>query len=140
MYLRFLEAAATNNGADWLSMIVMLVPMGLIFYFMLIRPEQKRKKEAENMRNSLKVGDKITTIGGITGVLVNVKENTFVIETGADQVRIEFAKWALSTNDSAAERAAEEAKQRNEAREKAIAARKAEIAEAKASKKKNKEG
>lgn len=117
------------------STLVMLAITIAIFYFMLIRPENKRKKEAEAMRNSLKTGDKITTIGGITGVIVNVKDDKFVIETGADQVRIEFAKWALSTNESAAERAAEEAKKQQEAREKAIAAKKAELAEKKAAKK-----
>lgn len=117
------------------STILMLVIMVAIFYFMLIRPENKRKKEAEAMRNALKVGDRITTIGGITGEIVSVKDNTFVIETGADQVRIEFAKWALSTNDTANERAAEEAKQQREAREKAIAAKRAEMAEKKAAKK-----
>ncbi len=118
-----------------MELIIMLVPMLLIFYFMLIRPENKRKKEAEAMRNALKVGDRITTIGGITGEIVNVKDNTFVIESGADQVRIEFAKWALSTNDTANERAAQEAKQQQEAREKAIAAKRAELAEKKAAKK-----
>lgn len=141
MYLNFLEAAgnAGNAGApaggSLFSLVIMLVPMLLIFYFMLIRPENKRKKEAEAMRNALKVGDRITTIGGITGEIVSVKDNTFVIETGADQVRIEFAKWALSTNDTANERAAEEAKQQREAREKAIAAKRAEMAEKKAAKK-----
>lgn len=119
-----------------MEMIIMLVPMLLIFWLMIIRPENKRKKEAEAMRNALKVGDRITTIGGITGEIVNVKENTFVIESGADQVRIEFAKWALSTNDSANERAAEEAKKAREEREKMIAAKRAEMAEKKASKKK----
>ena len=103
-----------------------LVIMAAIFYFMLIRPENKRKKEAEQMRSSLKTGDKITTIGGIVGTVVDVKEDKFVIETGADQVRIEFAKWALSTNDSAAERAAAEAKKAQEAKAKAKAAKKAE--------------
>ena len=118
------------------SPIIMIVVMIAIFYFMLIRPENKRKKEAEEMRTNVKVGDRITTIGGITGEIVNIKENTFVIETGADQVRIELAKWSLSTNDTANERAAEEAKKAREDREKMIAAKKAEMAEKKAAKKK----
>ena len=88
----------------------MLLVMVAIFYFMLIRPENKRKKEAEQMRSSVKKGDKITTIGGIVGTVVDVKENTIVIETSADQVRIELAKWALSTNETAAEAAKAEAK------------------------------
>ena len=112
----------TNNMT---TTIIMLVVMVAIFYFMLIRPENKRKKEAEQLRSSLKVGDKITTIGGIVGTVVSVKDEKFVIETGADQVRIEFVKWALSTNDTAAENAKEEAKKAEEAKAKAKAAKKA---------------
>ncbi len=108
------------------STIIMLVVMIGVFYFLLIRPENKRKKEAEQMRSSVKNGDKITTIGGIVGKVVNVKDDKFVIETGADQVRIELAKWALSTNETAAEAAKEEAKKRQEAKAKAKAAKKAE--------------
>ena len=108
------------------STIIMLVGMIAVFYFLLIRPENKRKKEAEQMRSSVKNGDEITTIGGIVGKVVNVKEDKFVIETGADQVRIEFAKWALSTNETAAAAAKEEAKKAQEAKAKAKAAKKAE--------------
>ena len=128
--LQFLESTGTGTvaGPDMMSTILMLVIMVGIFYFMLIRPENKRKKESEQMRNSLKTGDKITTIGGIMGTVVSIKDDKFVIETGADQVRIEFAKWALSTNDSAAERAQEEAKKAQEAKAKAKAAKKAEKA------------
>ena len=127
--LYFLESATTGTvdpSAGLGSTILMLVVMVAVFYFMLIRPENKRKKEAEQMRSSLKTGDKITTIGGITGTVVNIKDDKFVIETGADQVRIEFAKWALSTNDTAAERAQAEAKKAEEAKAKAKAAKKAE--------------
>ena len=108
------------------STIIMLVGMIAVFYFLLIRPENKRKKEAEQMRSSVKNGDEITTIGGIVGKVVNVKEDKFVIETGAEQVRIEFAKWALSTNETAAAAAKEEAKKKQEAKAKAKAAKKAE--------------
>jgi preprotein translocase subunit YajC len=116
------------NGSSMAGSVVMIVAMLAVFYFMLIRPENKRKKEAEEMRSSLKVGDKITTIGGIVGTVVNVKDDKFVMETGADQVRIELAKWALSTNDSAAERAKEEKQKSMEAKAKAVAAKKAERA------------
>ena len=126
--VHFLESAGagTAAGPDMMSTIVMLVAMLGIFYFMLIRPENKRKKEAEKMRSSLKTGDKITTIGGIMGTVVSNKDDKFVIETSADQVRIEFAKWALSTNETASERAQEEAKKAQEAKAKAKAAKKAE--------------
>ena len=125
--VHFLESAGagTAAGPDMMSTIVMLVAMLGIFYFMLIRPENKRKKEAEQMRSSLKTGDKITTIGGIMGTVVSIKDDKFVIETSADQVRIEFAKWALSTNETASERAQEEAKKAQEAKAKAKAAKKA---------------
>ena len=122
--LNFLTDAAAG-GAGMSSTIIMLVVMIAVFYFLLIRPENKRKKEAEQMRSSVKVGDEITTIGGIVGKVVNVKEDKFVIETGADQVRIEFAKWALSTNETAAAAAKEEAKKAQEAKAKAKAAKKA---------------
>ena len=128
--LQFLEQTpAPAPGGDLLTTILMLVIMLGIFYFLLIRPENKRKKEAENMRASLKTGDKITTIGGIIGTVVSVKEDRIVIETSADQVRVEFAKWAVSTNESAAERAAEEAKKAQEAKAKAKAEKKAKKAE-----------
>ena len=83
---------------DYMS-IIMIVAMIAIMYFLLIRPENKRKKEAANMRASLSVGDEITTIGGIVGTICAVKENTLVVETGADRVRIEFTKWAVSSKN-----------------------------------------
>ncbi len=107
------------------TMLIMLVPMLAIFYFILIRPENKRKKEAEQLQNSLTVGDSITTIGGIVGTIVSVKDDKFVIETSADQVRIELQKWALSTNDSAIERKKEEERKKQEEKAKAKAAKKA---------------
>ena len=126
--LYFLESTtdATGPVGGGMSTIIMLVAMVAIFYFMMIRPENKRKKEAEAMRSALKVGDKITTIGGIIGTVVDVKDDKFVIETSADRVRIELQKWALSTNESGAERAKEEAKKAEEAKAKAKAAKKAD--------------
>ena len=125
--LQMLTTGAT--GGDLTSTIIMLVIMLGVFYFLLIRPENKRKKEQEQMRSALKNGDQITTIGGITGTVVNVKDDKFVIETGADQVRIEFAKWALSTNETAAAAAKEKAKKADEAKAKAKAEKKAKKAE-----------
>ena len=124
-FLTTTEAAATAGMG---STVIMLVAMFAIFYFMLIRPENKRKKEAEQMRSSVRKGDKITTIGGIVGTVVDVKENNIVVETSADQVRIEFAKWAISSNETAAEAAKAEAKKAQEAKAKAKAAKKAEKA------------
>lgn len=82
--------------------ILMIVMMLAMLYFLMIRPENKRKKEAQTMRDSLTVGDELTSIGGITGTICAVKENTIVIETGADRVRVELAKWAVSSKSAQA--------------------------------------
>ena len=124
----FLAETATQdpNTPSMLPGILMMVLMVAVFYFLMIRPENKRKKEAEQMRSAIKTGDKITTIGGIVGTVVNVKDDKIVIETSADQVRMELAKWAVSTNETAAEAAAADAKKAQEAKAKAKAAKKAE--------------
>ena len=114
-----------NPGAETTSMIIMIVVMLVMVYFMMIRPEKKRKKEAEQTRESIKNGHKVTTIGGIVGIVVDVKEDTFVMETSVDRVRIEFHKWAISTNDTADEEAKAEAKRREEEKAKAKAKKKA---------------
>lgn len=97
MFILSADAAAGSQGVSMLPSIFMIVAMIAVFYFLLIRPENKKKKAAEEMRSSLKVGDVITTIGGIVGTICAVKEKTIVIETGADRVRVEFAKWAISS-------------------------------------------
>ena len=77
--------------------IIMMVVLIAVFYFLLIRPENKRKKQAQDMRNSLKKGDTITSIGGIVGKVVQVTDGTIIIETSEDRVRMELTKWAVST-------------------------------------------
>ena len=86
-------SAAAGSG----SMIFMLVLMFAVFYFFIIRPENKKKKKTEEMRNSLSLGDEITTIGGMTGKLVQITEDTVTFETGEDRVRIQIKKWGIST-------------------------------------------
>ncbi len=120
------ENTQAPTGGNMLVSLLPLILMFVVFYFILIRPENKRKKEAEAMRNAVKTGDEIITIGGICGTVVSVKDDRFVMETSADQVRIEFAKWAISSNESAAAAAKEAAKKEQEARAKAKAAKKAE--------------
>ena len=71
--------------------------MFAVFYFFFIRPENKKKKKVEDMRNSLSLGDEITTIGGMTGKIVQVTEDTVTFETGEDRVRIQIKKWGIST-------------------------------------------
>ena len=76
--------------------MIMIVVLIAVMYFFMIRPENKRKKQAQEMRDSLKKGDVITTIGGIVGKIVMVNPNTIIIETSDDRVRMELAKWAVS--------------------------------------------
>ena len=120
MLTQVTSAMLTQEGGtgSMLSMILPFVLLIAVFYFLLIRPENKKKKAVEEMRSSLKPGDEITTIGGVVGTICAVKQDTIVIETGADRVRIEFTKWAVSSNNTAEKAAAKE-------KEAAIAARKA---------------
>lgn len=87
------------------SIILLVLMFGMMYLFM-IRPENKRKKQAQAMRDSLKPGDQVTTIGGITGTVCAVKENTIVFESGADRVRLEVTKWAIADKGTASEQTA----------------------------------
>lgn len=120
----FLATSADDAAAGGPSMLIMMVALIGVFYFLMIRPENKRKKEAEAMRNALKVGDNITTIGGVIGDIVSVKEDSIVIETTTDRVRVEFAKFAVSTNNTAEKEAAKKRAAAAEARKAAKAEKK----------------
>ena len=108
MYLFLTAADSTGAAGGGASVILMFVVLIAVFYFFMIRPENKRKKEAQQMRDSLKVGDNITTIGGIIGDIVSIKDDSIVIETTTDRVRVEFAKFAVSTNNTAEKEAAKQ--------------------------------
>ncbi|MBE6640891.1 MAG: preprotein translocase subunit YajC [Ruminococcaceae bacterium] len=82
-----------------MSTIIMLVLMFVAMYFIVIRPQKKQEKEAAQMRNSLQVGDEITTIGGIIGKIISIKEETCMIETGKDKTRIRILKSAVRNVD-----------------------------------------
>ena len=98
-------SGATSSGSGMTS-ILMIVVMLAIFYFLLIRPENKHKKQAEEMRSSLKKGDWITTIGGVYGRVVTITDRTVVIETSEDRVRVEFLKSAIGSVGTLEEQAA----------------------------------
>ena len=97
-----LEAANTGGGSGLLT-IGLLVVMVVVFYFFGIRPQKKQEKETAAMRNSLQVGDEITTIGGIIGKIVSIKEETCVIETTRGGTKIRILKSAVSRVDVKAE-------------------------------------
>ena len=85
------------EGIGGIGIVIYLVAIVAFMYFVMIRPESKRKKQLEAMRNNIKVGDEIVTIGGITGTVVTENAERVVIETGADRVRIELEKWGISS-------------------------------------------
>ena len=97
MYNTLLTTATATDGS-MLTTILSFAPillMLVLFYFFLIRPQQKKEKKATDMRNSIEVGDGITTIGGIVGRVVSIKEDTFILETGADRTKLRFKRWAI---------------------------------------------
>ena len=86
------------EGLGNYSGIIMIVLLFAVFYFFLIRPETKKKKKLQEMRTNLQVGDQITTIGGIVGKIVSIKDDMITFETGEDRVRLQIMRWAISTN------------------------------------------
>ena len=87
----------TTSSSGAIQSVLMIVVLFGVFYFLMIRPENKKKKKVEEMRSSLGVGDDIVTIGGVKGKIVNMSADSITFETGEDRVRIEVAKWAIST-------------------------------------------
>ena len=94
MTFSFMTTAAA--GGDILPMLITLVVMLLLMYFMVFRPQKKQQQRDAEMRNSLEIGDEVTTIGGIIGRVVAIKDDTFVMETGSDRVKIRFRRTAIA--------------------------------------------
>ena len=102
----FLLDAATNTGTNALggfSGIIMMVVLFAALYFFMIRPQKKQEKRDAEMRDSLAVGDEVTTIGGIIGKVVSIKGETFVLETTREKTKIRVLKGAIRTIDVKAE-------------------------------------
>ena len=109
---------ASGNGAGGgIGMIIMLVAMFAIMYFMMIRPQKKKQKEEQAMRDNVQIGDEITTIGGIVGRVVTVKDDSLIIETGADRNKMKIMRWAVGTNNTANEKIEAERQAAKEAAE-----------------------
>ncbi len=102
---RLLEAGTTttNPTGTWLYSVAMIVVLFVVFYFFGIRPQKKQEKQLAEMRNSLQVGNEITTIGGIIGKVVSIKEETATIETSHDRTKIRILKSAVRSIDVRAE-------------------------------------
>ncbi len=96
-------AQQPTAGQSALALLLNFGPLILIIvlmYFIMIRPQRKKQKEEQKMRNNMRVGDEITTIGGICGRVVNIKEDSLIIETGADRNKMSIKKWAVQTVDT----------------------------------------
>jgi preprotein translocase subunit YajC len=91
------SAAASGTGASTIYMVVMFAIIIVVFYFLLIRPQRKKDKETQKMRSAVQVGDEITTVGGIVGRVVTIKDDTLILETGADRSKIRIKKWAVQS-------------------------------------------
>ncbi len=109
-FLTFAMTAAGTEGAEGaagggsMPMILMMVALFAAMYFFTIRPQKKQQKMEQEIRENTQIGDEITTIGGICGKVVSVKDDTIVIETGSDRVKIKFKKYAIQTNHTANEK------------------------------------
>ena len=103
-----LYLAAATDTASMLATFIPLILMIVVFYFQLIRPQKKRDKEVQKMRENIEIADEIVTIGGIIGRIVSIKDDTIVIETAGDRSKIRLARWSIQQNITATERAAQE--------------------------------
>ena len=106
--------------------MILLAVLFVIMYLMLIRPENKRKKKIENMRNALRKGDTVYTIGGIIGKVVAIDEEKLTIETSEDRVRIEFAKWAIQNVEAVANKTESSSEDNSPAKKYRLGKKKAE--------------
>ena len=91
-------AAGAQQELGPAAMISTFLPMILlfvVFYFALIRPQKKKEKKAKEMLAALKVGDRVSTIGGIYGTIVNIKDDIMTLSVGQDNVKLVFARWAI---------------------------------------------
>ena len=130
----FGNAASGEGGKQsMLPMLLIMAGLFVLMYFTSIRPQKKRQKEEQQLRENLQIGDEITTIGGIMGRIVTIKEDSIIIETGADRVKMRVMRWAVQTNNTATEKLKAEREAAKKAQDEAKQAR---IEEAKAKKSK----
>ena len=95
-----LLAAAPAAGGSPLAGLIVPVIFIVVFYFLVIRPQKKREKEITEMRDALKVGDVVVTIGGIKGKILKVGEDYITIETGQDKTKMELTRWSVGVNET----------------------------------------
>ena len=103
-YLMLLEASTSASGKGSFQMIILMVLLFVGMYFLMIRPQKKQQKKEQEIRENTQVDDEITTSGGIVGKVVTVKEDSLIIETGADKNKMKITRWAIQTNVTANEK------------------------------------
>ncbi|MDR3344512.1 MAG: preprotein translocase subunit YajC [Oscillospiraceae bacterium] len=113
-----LAQSSDGSGSNPWSMIGIMVAMFAVMYFVMIRPQKKRQKEEQAMRENIDIGDEITTIGGIMGRVVTVKEDAIIIETGADRAKLKLARWSVSVNNTTNDKLQKEREEKAAAQEK----------------------
>jgi len=97
------DTSSVGTEGGILATVFSLAPlllMVVLFYFLLIRPQKKKDKDTQKMRSNIQVGDEIVTIGGIIGIVISVRDDTLVIETGSDRSKIRISRWAIQTNNT----------------------------------------
>jgi preprotein translocase YajC subunit len=97
----FLLSGTASSGGFNYTTIIFLVLIFVVMYFLMIRPQRKREKAVTSMRDSLKIGDKVVTIGGIRGEIIKTRDDVLTIQVGADKVKFEVMRWAISKVDEA---------------------------------------
>lgn len=90
-------ASSANSAGAMLTLVLPFVAIFAIMYFFMIRPQRKKEKQAQHMRDNISVGDNVTTVGGIVGRVVSVKDDGVVVETGADRNKLLLKKWAIQS-------------------------------------------
>ena len=123
MDLLFLDQAANaaaaneNPMATW-GMLGFTILLFIVMYFLFMRPYKKKQKEEEEMRSSIEISDDVTTIGGIVGKIIAIREDdeTFVLETGSDKTRLRFKKWAVSSIDTPEKQPKKDSKKKDESK------------------------
>ena len=94
------DANAATPTNSWTGLLLSFGVLILVFYLFLLRPQKKQEKAQKQLQDSLQVGDEIVTTGGIVGIVVSIKEDTVVIETGSDRSKVRIKRWAIQTNQT----------------------------------------
>ena len=120
MFMALDKMPAAGDYGTLLAQFLPLVVLIVVFYFVLIRPQRKRDKQEREMRNSISVGDEISTIGGFIGRVVSIKDDTLVIESSSDRTKLKIYRWAIRGKEAPATETVEAPKEAKDAKKEAL--------------------